>query len=689
MTGLDEGTKIVLDASKWTEATTAETISEEDGRTNYELMFAAGDSAIGDLRGGDFYWVRGDTTPPVLGKVLASTGGRWFRKPIHEDVVRAVDLTLNWRRGAFDGERIYIWTYYDQNNPGTGQNGTGDCGGGRWLVWDEDSTDTPDGGRVFGMASMVSNIYTPTPGQPAGRWIDNRSLTVGFSVADYGCPLTSYHASALGAQYRTATDAIQSAMNNARPYRGRVTVPEGAYNIDKPLYTPATHQDFLLEADGKAIWYWTGGLTYESPTGGAEVGPGGAGGSVMLLVRGAGCTVKGLTYRGFNTLDIVCPFSAGYGPDETPGSLTGIRFIECGVEGLSATPGAGTVDYGFALDYFQMQSGNCENITFQECVASRVRYSCAWIRNTIQPFNVRFDRCQFYGLLNTINAQNPYGIGILNDASSCTLRAVNCEFQRLSIWYYGRQYAYSVTFDDCSGEQVKKVIYHDGVGATQSIGTVQIIGGRVNSAGFVLEGQGELIDGLATVADFAANPGATATTTATDVQYIMMTGTHSLIIDGFVFNDGYAEQPGKIGVFDNNIISRGNKYPNANPFIRNSSYGIATNRGRTYSQGDTAQNGASNQIALPTLYGAENGAGQATISGANTFVDVDFTTNGGVDEVSAAYDYKVDLTIASISGAAVVTTPYISNRTEAGFRINVPAAPGVGTSVTFDYKPYR
>lgn len=60
--------------------------------------------------------------------------------------------------------------------------------------------------------------------------------------------------------------------------------------------------------------------------------------------------------------------------------------------------------------------------------------------------------------------------------------------------------------------------------------------------------------------------------------------------------------------------------------------------------------------------------GQATINAGNTYVDV------SVSMPSSNY-------IVVITPLGVLSSPYISNKTTSGFRINVSSAPGSNTSV--------
>jgi hypothetical protein len=54
-------------------------------------------------------------------------------------------------------------------------------------------------------------------------------------------------------------------------------------------------------------------------------------------------------------------------------------------------------------------------------------------------------------------------------------------------------------------------------------------------------------------------------------------------------------------------------------------------------------------------------------------------------------DYKVRLEIETVTGTPLpgAFTPYVTNKTNVGFDINVPAAPGVGNSITYRYSTWR
>jgi hypothetical protein len=127
----------------------------------------------------------------------------------------------------------------------------------------------------------------------------------------------------------------------------------------------------------------------------------------------------------------------------------------------------------------------------------------------------------------------------------------------------------------------------------------------------------------------------------------------------------------------------GNVYPNHDPLEQ---LGVtdAEIPGGVYSFGDLAMTGAAGAaVGVPLLprFGCTNPNGQVTITGTVTRAVIDFEHN----ESNNSYIVNVSCTGYTGTPAAGSTRPRVLSKTNAGFIVELEAAPGGGNSVTIAY----
>lgn len=518
-------------------------------------------------------------------------------------------------------------------------------GGGGVFFWDATSTTASDGGVVIGSAAV-------------GRW--KRILT------DHA----HRNAKWFGAKGDGTTNdqpALQACINSAFGFGADIYIPYGTYRCNSTLKmryeAPAgPNYNCRLRGDGY------GGYTH----GGTKIIWGGSySSSAVLFQAGApDCTFEFLEFSDSSSAEsptatqCAVLVNVGGSPGETAYN-THMNFRHCNFIGG---------DYCIVFDYNQVATGNSEDSSFKECAIQSGRYANIWLRSTPQPYNTVFDGCYITNFLPRAIPGAPAGVGLLCDTESATITMMNCDIQRVAVHMILNKAPQSTVIMNCHSEVVKKLLIADIVYFTNS--TINIIGGRYTVDGVGVASEGPL-------SSFPAN----------DYNFIEARCALPITIIGVQFNEGYLPTANWfISLIGNDLISRGNRYPNLRPFKR-LGYGYSQSwakcRGRTFSEGDLGADASGNPVKLPVLKGCENGGGRVTISGAaQTFAAVTFDREEAyADQFGAILplEYNVNLAIRSVTGTFTVPVPYLSNMTKDGFRITIPAPVGAGNSIEISY----
>lgn len=475
------------------------------------------------------------------------------------------------------------------------------------------------------------------------------------------------------------TQAIQTALKAVTFEASEVYFPFGHYSITAPLYLSAqrgvvvnpTH-GIRLRGEGSTNIGYPTSLNWYGPAGGT-----------LLNVTGYGHRISNLRFLNDVTGGFGSPVIAANGV--ALGSLAGtsdsltsdVRFEKCRFQGFR---------HGVALDPDSQCNHNIEQCAFVDCWFDAYDTGL-WIRGG-QPFNTRVDDCVFTGNDPTGANRSPHGCGIR--VGGPTLSGGSLWISRPNFTYitYGLklEQQFQVSIRDIDSENCKRLFSGE---AALGDSTFIIEGGRCDTSAVVAQRTGYMMDAKDQI-------------DATNISYIKLKGG-GLSVKGITFAPSFTETPNFQIEMDAsvNIESENNIYPNLRPFNRSGSSitdGKKRFIGRTFSHGDLGVHtnplfapGGYVYDSCPTLNGAENGGGSVTISDASTFADVSLDRPEMLvvlaDPTSAAYD--VALNIELVSGHPVISVPYVSAKTVTGFRVNLSAAPGVGSSLRVHYKLSR
>lgn len=130
---------------------------------------------------------------------------------------------------------------------------------------------------------------------------------------------------------------------------------------------------------------------------------------------------------------------------------------------------------------------------------------------------------------------------------------------------------------------------------------------------------------------------------------------------------------------DNEVLVRGTEYADPGVF---SASALPEPTGTTIAQ---AQLTANNAYILAAVLSAGMRSGSATLADASTSVAVTFGT------AMADTNYRVVAVRTAVSGAPAASSDAVASiaKTASGFTLTAKAAPGAGTSVTFDWIALR
>lgn len=608
---------------------------------------------------------------------LASSGGTFTLTRYIRDLITDGDLCTTNPLGSPDQpefdyfeDALYCTSLPDRVGDFGGQivncagYASGYDGGEGRFYWDATSTDTANGGTIFGASGT-------------GRWqrIEERERYI--NVKWFG---------AKGDNTTDDTAAIQAAFDAVGSFGwgGEVFFPPGVYKITSRLRTgwllPDTFSANVKirgsEAGGTSFaaselrWYgaaterWTPDPLHPETYTDYD--------SCMLQIGAADCIVEHLRFIVQPTHELGVMLNIGYFPsDPTTSALTNVTVKHCSM--VAAKSPSGTCKSGIGFDYYNIATGNGENCSVYRCTIGGFTTACIYIRGG-QPFNTVIDNCYIHnqGMHSTWTGIEPYGTGIKCDTVSASLHVTATSFHRLGAALNLVNYPSSTTLLNCEGEFNKKLFLHNGFGQGD-LATVNFIGGRFAMDAVVYSSEGAL-----------------TTFDPSDTDAIVMTGDANLTIRGVSFAAG----PGGPSFYVNcrgNVISEGNVYLHATPFKRTAIW-EADNAPRTFSHGDYYPISGSDNCALPTLNGFHAPGGELTFGAAVTAQSVVFanpeaaTTPFGVP---LGPNYRVQLTIQSATSGSTISTPYVSALDRLGFTVTLPSAPGVGKTIVVGYELVR
>lgn len=550
----------------------------------------------------------------------------------------------------------------------------GDGGEGEFY-WEQGSTTTPDGGTCIAAAG--------------GRWKRNLPAVYYRNVKWFG---------AYGDDSHNDTAAIQAAIDSCGSFGfgAEVFLPNGTYKITETLRweggtvgQPLANGRLRGENAGSktfagAVLKWYGPSTHPTFSTPADSFAPYTNGSVFCQFNAMDSIVENIAFKvalGYHCGTMV---NLGYDQTGTPiQALNQMQFINCGFAAGRPEYNTGSADYCVTWDYWNVVADqNTEDCSFEHCAFGGARNAAFWFRSQTQPFGTSVRNCFMNNSLMVDpttpgwTGSEPYGSCFKNDTLSLSLTVQDCDMQRFATFFYLSVHPQQVKVINCHGEATKRLWYSN-TGAYHDLCVVSFDGGRYTPDGFGAQSYG---------------PGGAFDTSwaPAEDRVFLFRGDHPVTISNCNFQSIYAEEPFKIHGNGNDITSIGNRFPNPYPFSMGRPF-EATHIARTFSQGDTVSVGAS-IAALPTLRGCLNPGGQVTISGASASANVAFAVQEWFEDAFGnpiSQSYKVSMSVHTITGTPVVTTPYISAYASTGFTINLPTAPGLGNSITISYELYR
>jgi hypothetical protein len=338
-------------------------------------------------------------------------------------------------------------------------------------------------------------------------------------------------------------------------------------------------------------------------------------------------------------------------------------------------------EYNVVFDYNLVGTGNSQDNSFTDCRLDAARRAHVWLRSSVQPYSTNFYLCYITNFLGpnpneppVVNT--PYGVGWLCDTDSSSLTIQDCDIQRVAVHCHFNKAPQSTLMLNNHSEVYKKILVSSVVFNTNS--TISIISGRYSDEGVGLQSYGPL----------SSYP-------ADDYDAIYMGRVTPLTIQGCQFNSGYLPvENWFISIVGNDLVSRGNRYPNLRPFkIRDGGYSLDWTkcRARIFSEGDTASDGsgpAGLPAKMPVLKGCANGGGVVSFVTGDFAKLIEFdkeephATQFGVLQPLA---YRVNLTVHHVSGSFVVPTAYVSSKTKDGFYIVLSATMPASAEIEVSY----
>lgn len=520
------------------------------------------------------------------------------------------------------------------------------------TVTDGDVVGTTQGTWYYNSASSatVDSGLVRATSSGIGRWLRQRERDV-VNVKWFG---------AKGDGSTDDTAAIQAAQDACTPYVSELYFPAGHYRITDTLFF--TKSGIRIKGEAGS----TGGFM------GTWLLWDGAADSVMTCYSGADFVTEGMQW--VNYQGNICESLVALGNLTAPFvSSTNMSFIRCKWTGGQ---------YGVSFDPNGISLGNIDFMRFTEC-RWEANNTGVWIHGG-QPFGIVFTRCTFTATDRSVSPSRvPYGVGVWFDCGTGgSLFFNDCNFSYLTLGVYMTQ-GCPVVIQNSDSEAVKRLFYAAILGGANL--PFLINGGRLDASA--------VIDGLT---GYMYNPADDIP--GSDRSYIKAI-SGNVTVRGVNFLNSYTEGLFEIYVRGEcNIVSEGNIYPNARPFMREQTVATPATPGCTYSLGDQCAvidvvNPAVSLSPCPQLKGTENPGGSVTISDAATTAAVTFHASHPELSTNVAdptlVKYRVSLTVEPGAGTPTFSHAWVSGRTTTGFTINLGAAPGMGNSVIVNYELFR
>jgi hypothetical protein len=590
------------------------------------------------------------------GKLLTSNpNGSTTPAPVDYFQFALYCTTLMTSVGVFGGQVVDVIGYRSKADGGQGQ-----------FTWDATTTVPADNGTVFGS-------------QPVGRWVRVRPSHE-LNLKWWG---------AYGDSVTDDTAAVRAAIAAVTTESSEIYVPRGTYGLTDSVFVGST----TLGPGGIRFTGEGAGLSNNQWPTFKWIGVAAKKAGALFYVNSYDHWFKQIRFSGetndpANVKECGVSVGGGYtGLNVGQNGASHIVFERCAFVGF---------EVGCAIDYLGVIVNNLELCRWVECAFATYNVGL-WVRDA-QPYSTRVEKCLFNqnrpSWLSS-GGGNPHGVGIrtgnpgdTNIACTLWISDVNFSYMTYGLQMLGTPAA--VHIQDVDSENCKKLVYQTGPSGVNNQCTLQ--GGRYDISAIYSSKPGLMYDFHEDVA-------------GSDGAYIDVY-TMPITIMGNTFFSVYVDTPlfrVKVGG-SVNLTSINNIYPTGNPFQRTLSNVLSTAAdgvttaafvGRTISDNDRAfgtQNpyftaGGWTAVNLPRLDGCENGSGTVTISGAATTTATVTFTNAewAYNLTSGAVDYRVDLTIQDATSGAVISTPYVSNKTTAGFTVNVVTAPGASKTLTIAY----
>jgi len=311
--------------------------------------------------------------------------------------------------------------------------------------------------------------------------------------------------------------------------------------------------------------------------------------------------------------------------------------------------------YCFTTDFAGAASGNCEDFRLVRIRAFDFAHSFILHSGFSQPYNwsVSHSYIANFNRLPLLHGR----------AFSGSIASSSCSFY--DSFFYGLEAlngsVATVSFINCTSERCK---FYDDIGFTTAAYPFVMIGGRHSPDAVDVQSTGPV--------GYAASV----------VGGISRLSRGPITLQSVNFQQGLTERPFRIGVGGNGSLkSSGCVYPNSAPFFKT---GVldAEIPGGLFSEGDKGMSNATGQAEpLLPLHGCNNPDGQVTISGTSSRATVDFA----LTESNGSYIVTPGIAAYTGTPAAGSTHARGVSKNNAGFVMELEAAPGGGNSVTVSY----
>lgn len=532
----------------------------------------------------------------------------------------------------------------------------GDGAGGQFY-WDPTSDATADGALVLGSA-------------PLGRW---KRIWDGISV-----DVRWY-----GAKFDGVTDdtaAIQAAID-ACPKGGTVVCPRGTAIVNDTIVLKKQ-----INFQGQAPSPITDGFTRLMWNGPEQVG----GVYKSMLQVQEECRVDGVYFGVLPNrtcyVGMAFDFFSAV-PGATPSTQCHIsRCIFLGRDRAdNAVPGvlAGRMKNCIAIGALYPSGNNLEFMRFTDCAFGNFETYGVWIESG-QPYGIEFNKCGWGGrgqaIYNGLPGNSCWGtaIAIKPGSSSLVIKHPNFSFMEKGVVLLpgGGGSPGFITIDEADAEGMKRLIESYGFNPNTR-GAITIRGGRYDRYNNKTGGTISLDDNRFVshhwmmplsmigvwVGDNEVNSG----------KFQLEVAAHTGVsIQGCSFSIDTADG-----------LSPVVRLPNGLHATQGVSGGTVIQASKVTNPPGSAPDGFGYYYhPIPTHDGPENPPGSVTVSGGSPIATVT------LPKAETNNTYKVLLTLETFSSspAAGATTAYATNKTTTGFDVVSMVAPGVGSSVTFNWK---